>query len=230
MTVWLPFRSEKADHAQFWFFSYLPISSGDVYDRFGQSYDVQGILDADQQFNATAYEAYSPLYMSTTYVACFSIAFALSTAVLVHTALYHGQSIVHKLKNVRTEAEDVHAKLMRNYPEVPDWWYWAFLAVFVLLGIVANEVPPLTYSAWRSNADRAQVWDTGLPIWAMLMSVLIAAIYVLPGGFIYAMTAQQVRALRPTRTARLRAMHRSPSISLPSSFLAIYYLVDPSLS
>jgi hypothetical protein len=99
--------------------------------------------------------------MTTTYVATFSIAFCLATSVLVHTALYHGKSILQKLKNVRTETEDVHAKLMRNYPEVPDWWYWAFLGFFALLGIIANEVhrapsgPIASLSGARRSGTRA---------------------------------------------------------------------------
>ena len=90
--------------------------------------------------NQTAYEEYSPLYLTTTYTAVYSLAFALATSVLVHTVLYHGQSIIAKLKNVRTDPEDVHAKLMRYYPEVPDWWYMIFFVIFFALGIVAIEV------------------------------------------------------------------------------------------
>ena len=39
-----------------------------------------------------------------------------------------------------------------------------------------------------------QVWDTGIPVWALALSVLLPVIYVLPTGFIYAMTGQAVRS------------------------------------
>ncbi len=38
-----------------------------------------------------------------------------------------------------------------------------------------------------------QVWNTGMPVWALLLSVMLPIVYVLPSGFIYAMTGQAVR-------------------------------------
>ena len=37
-----------------------------------------------------------------------------------------------------------------------------------------------------------QVWHTSLPVWALLLSILLPALYVLPSGFIFAMTGQGV--------------------------------------
>ncbi len=37
-----------------------------------------------------------------------------------------------------------------------------------------------------------QVWDTGMPVWALALSVLLPVIYVIPSGFIYAMSGQAV--------------------------------------
>ena len=38
----------------------------------------------------------------------------------------------------------------------------------------------------------AKVWNMGLPVWALLISVLLPVVYVLPSGFIFAMTGQGV--------------------------------------
>ncbi len=38
-----------------------------------------------------------------------------------------------------------------------------------------------------------QVWHTGMPVWALILSVMLPVVYVLPSGFIYAMTGQAVR-------------------------------------
>lgn len=73
------------------------------------------------------------------------------------------------------EADDIHAKLMRNYPEVPDWWYVISFCVFFSLAIVAVEV-----------------WNTGVPVWALLLSIILPIVYILPSGFIFAMTGQGV--------------------------------------
>lgn len=92
--------------------------------------------------NQTAYQEYSPLYLPITYATVYGLAFALSTACIVHTIIYHGKDILDQAKNVKGATEDVHAKLMRNYPEVPDWWYWTYLALFTALSILTITVSP----------------------------------------------------------------------------------------
>ncbi|KAH8922321.1 OPT-domain-containing protein [Atractiella rhizophila] len=159
-----------------WFLNYLPMSSFDAYDRYGAVYDVSKVIDDRPgvfRLNETAYMEYSPLYISGTYAIVYCLAFTLATASLVHTILYHGKSIINKFKNVRTEEEDVHAKLMRYYPEVPDWWYGCVLVIMFVLSVVCIEI-----------------YNTDLPVWALCLSLLLAAIYVLPAGYIFAMTAQ----------------------------------------
>ncbi|KAJ7736920.1 OPT oligopeptide transporter protein-domain-containing protein [Mycena metata] len=158
-----------------WFLAYFPISANVPYDRFGNQYNVSAVLGAGDQFNATAYAAYSPLYLPATYAMTYLLAFALSTCVIVHTLLYHGRSLLNGVKKMRVESDDIHAKLMRNYPEVPDWWYLLSFCVFFSLAIVGMEV-----------------WHTGVPVWALLLAVALPIIYILPSGFIYAMTGQEI--------------------------------------
>ena len=59
---------------------------------------------------------------------------------LTHTVLYHGRAMLNGLKRLDVEKDDIHAKLMRNYAEVPDWWYLSVGVVFMAFAIVANEV------------------------------------------------------------------------------------------
>ncbi|EIW80549.1 oligopeptide transporter [Coniophora puteana RWD-64-598 SS2] len=158
-----------------WDLAYFPINDNNPYDRFGKPYDVTRVLDSSLRFNETAYLAYSPLYLPATYAMTYLLAFALSTCVLVHTVLYHGRSLINGAKRIRVEQDDIHAKLMRNYPEVPDWWYAIVLVGFFLLMVVVVEV-----------------WHTSVPVWALLLSVLLPIIYVLPSGFIFAMTGQGI--------------------------------------
>lgn len=37
-----------------------------------------------------------------------------------------------------------------------------------------------------------EVWHAGVPIWALLLAIALPVIYILPSGFIYAMTGQGV--------------------------------------
>jgi hypothetical protein len=125
---------------QTWDLAYFPLNDDNPYDRLGQYYNVSRVLDSSNRFNLTAYNEYSPLYLPATYAMTYLLAFALSTCVLVHTALYHGRSLLNGMKKIRSEQDDIHAKLMRNYPEVPDWWYIVFFVGFFLMMVVVVEV------------------------------------------------------------------------------------------
>lgn len=158
-----------------WHLAHFPMIANQPYDKYGDVYNVTRVLTPQDTFNQTAYEEYSPLYMPATYAMTYLLAFTLSTCVIVHTILHHGRTLVNGVKRIRVEKDDIHAKLMRNYPEVPDWWYALSLVFFFALGIIAVEV-----------------WDTKVPVWALLLSLVLPMIYILPSGFIYAMTGQGV--------------------------------------
>ena len=155
------------------------------------------MLKHDDTFDVEAYNAYSPLFLPATYAVTYLLAFALSTCVIVHTLLYHGHTLLNGFKKIRVENDDIHAKLMRNYPEVPDWWYLCSFGVFFALAVVAVEVRPFLPSSVVKDAEKSclQIWDTSVPVWALLLSVALTVLYILPSGFIYAMTGQGVRVI-----------------------------------
>lgn len=155
--------------------AYFPFNTSGAFDRFGASYDIQQILSDKFTLNVEAYEQYSRLYLPTTYMLVYATTLAAITALFVHTALYHGKTLWRGIRNFRTEEDDIHAKLMKRYKEVPEWWYALIGAVTFVLAIITVEV-----------------WDTTVPIWALLLAVLVPALYVLPAGFIFAMTGQAV--------------------------------------
>ncbi|QRV74794.1 OPT oligopeptide transporter protein [Ceratobasidium sp. AG-Ba] len=159
-----------------WNFAYLPISSSHPYDRFGEMYNVSRVIDiGTYHLNVTAYDSYSDLYLPATYAVTYLIGFALTTAIIVHTVLHHGQALLNGIKSVKIEDDDVHAKLMRAYPEVPDWWYLVVIAVFFGVSLVT-----------------AHAWDTGMPWWGMPFSFLLPLVYTVPVAIVYAMTAQAI--------------------------------------
>ena len=154
----------------------MPIGAQSLYDRFGQPYNVTQILDfTGGRFDLSKYEAYSALYLPGPFAIVYLLAFALSTALLVHTALFHGPTIYNRIKCAKVEEDDVHMKLMRAYPEVPGGWYAGICLIFFVAAIVAVEV-----------------WPTDMPVWALALSVLLPMIYLLPCGFIYAITGQGI--------------------------------------
>lgn len=141
---------------QTWSAAYLPMSSSDVFDRFGHIYDANRIVDvATNALNSTAYHEYSPLYLPITYAAFYAVAFASSTALITHTAIYHGKEMYDRIRNLRTEEEDIHYKLMKQYPEVPEVRPPVPLALSISssLSLRAVVVPHLP-RPFRWNLDR----------------------------------------------------------------------------
>ena len=167
--------SEAASDIQVWEFSYIPISTVQAADRFGDIYETSAIVTADLQLNETAYAEYSPVYLSASFSMTFMLAFALSTALIMHTLLFHGPRIWKTVRNMRTEIEDIHMKLMRKYPEVPDWWFLLLLGATFITAVAIIEK-----------------YKTELPVWGYIISILLPLIYLIPAAFIYAMTNQTV--------------------------------------
>ncbi|KAI8978283.1 OPT oligopeptide transporter [Trametes punicea] len=158
-----------------WYLSYFPLMANQPYDRFGQPYDITRVLTPDHTFDVEAYNNYSPLYLPASYAITYLIAFALSSAMIVHTVLYHGRTVLHGFLHTRIEKDDIHAKLMRAYPEVPDWWYLVTFVGCFALAIVT-----------------AEVWHTDIPVWALVLAIALPVTYIIPSGYVYAMTGQNI--------------------------------------
>ncbi|KAF2872129.1 OPT oligopeptide transporter protein-domain-containing protein [Massariosphaeria phaeospora] len=75
------------------FSSYMPILSAAVFDNTGKPYDVSKILTQDFLFDGEAYEKYSRVFLPITYVLSYAVQFAALTALISHTALWHGKDI-----------------------------------------------------------------------------------------------------------------------------------------
>ncbi|KAF8452243.1 OPT oligopeptide transporter [Boletus edulis BED1] len=158
-----------------WYSQYLPMSSRGSYDNTGSAYNVSRIINADASFNLTAYEEYSPLFLSMTFAISYGLSFASITATLSHSFLFFRKQIMAQSRRSLREQPDIHARLMAKYKEVPEWWYAILFVLMVVFGIVLIEV-----------------WHTEFPVWAFFLSLAIAFFYVIPIGMIQAITNQQV--------------------------------------
>ncbi|KAG8832747.1 hypothetical protein FRC17_000757 [Serendipita sp. 399] len=155
------------------YMAYMPIGDTNTYDRFGKPYNISRILTPQITLNVTAYEEYSDLYLSPPYISSYLLIFSLSTCIITHTILYHGKTVWNSFRHVDPEEEDIHAKLMKRYAEVPSWWYWAVIVGFFVVATAS-----------------VQAWPTKVPVYALMLSVALPAIYMLPGGLIFAVTGQ----------------------------------------
>ncbi|KAI5123186.1 hypothetical protein M0805_003953 [Coniferiporia weirii] len=162
-------------YSNVWFSQYMPISSRGSFDNTGAAYDVSQILNDDSTINLEKYHNYSPLFLSTTFAISYGLSFASITATLTHTFLYFRKQIWVQSRRAMHEQPDIHARLMAVYPQVPEWWYMIiFLSMFVF-GIISIEV-----------------WPTQFPVWAFILALIIAFVYIIPIGMIQAITNQQI--------------------------------------
>ncbi|KAG2155226.1 OPT oligopeptide transporter [Suillus bovinus] len=158
-----------------WYSTFLPILSRTSYDNTGASYNVTAILGSDGTFNATAYDSYSPLFLSTTFAVSYGLSFASITATVTHAILFFRKQIWAQSRRSIEEQPDIHARLMARYRQVPEWWYLVIFVVMFVFGIIVIEV-----------------WPTQFPVWGFVLALLIAFLYIIPIGMIQAITNQQV--------------------------------------
>jgi hypothetical protein len=101
-----------------WKLSHFPMAANIPYDRWGHQYNISRVATGPSHtFDSTAYESYSALFLPTTYVLAYLLSFALATAMITHTILYHGPTIVENVLRPNVLDDDIHAKLMRRHPE-----------------------------------------------------------------------------------------------------------------
>ena len=151
----------------------MPVSVGIPFDNTGNQYNLSAIV-SNNVFDQAKYEQYSPMFLPITYAVTYGTIFMTFPAILVHTFLWYRHDIVRQFRRSLKDETDVHAYLMRKYPEVPQWWFIALGLICITLGIVGIEV-----------------LKTGLPVWMFFIGLIFAAIFVLPFGIIQAITNQQ---------------------------------------
>ena len=118
---------------------------------------------------------YSPLFLSTTFAMAYGLNFASIAAVISHIGLFHGREIWHRARATRGEMDDIHTKMMKRYPLVPNWWY----------GVLFIGMIGMSFGAIYG-------WPTHLSWWALIIAYIISAVWMLPIGMIQGITNIQL--------------------------------------
>lgn len=84
----------------------MPILSAAVFDNTGKPYDVSKILTPDFLFDEEAYNKYSRVYLPITYVLAYAVQFAGLSALVTHTACWHGRDIWKQSRKSLRENEE----------------------------------------------------------------------------------------------------------------------------
>jgi hypothetical protein len=124
-----------------WNTAYIPINDNHVWDNTGSPYEVLRVVGKGTTlFNEEGYKAYSPAYLSAGNAFSYGMFFALYTATITHTILYHRREIVAGFRNLISrkspfpDCKDVHTRLMGKYREVPEYAYFSVLVASIALG------------------------------------------------------------------------------------------------
>ncbi|KAJ3237305.1 hypothetical protein HDU81_009641 [Chytriomyces hyalinus] len=127
--------------------------------------------------NQTFYDENKPILITTYFAMEYTNSFVVFVAALVHVGLWYGRDIWYRFRATLKDLDrdDIHASLMDAYPEVPDWWFMALLALTTVLGIVVCQ--------WGG-------FD--LPWWGTILAMLLALVSIIPIGTIQAISGQQI--------------------------------------
>ncbi|KAF8934581.1 hypothetical protein BGZ47_010302 [Haplosporangium gracile] len=161
-----------AYYTNLWEAQRFPILTAKLFTVDGGKYPVLSVLE-NGTLSQAGYEKAGSLRIATMFALTYGIGFAGLSAMITHTWLYHRHKLVAQWKQSRTQSEDIHHKLMQAYPEVPDWWY---AGLFV--GMIAVAIFTCQFYGY-------------MPWWAVLLAVLLSAVFALPIGLIQALTNQQ---------------------------------------
>jgi hypothetical protein len=119
-----------------------------LFDKDGNVYNHSRVI-SDGFFNETAYEEYSPVYMTPYNAMMFALSFVALTASITHVLLYYGSDLKREFwvwgknkeqrKYEREVGMDIHVKMMQVYKEVPFWWYAVVFVVTIVISIIVCE-------------------------------------------------------------------------------------------
>ncbi|KAG6558150.1 hypothetical protein Mapa_000331 [Marchantia paleacea] len=152
----------------------FPIFSSNLFTSDGQEYDVESIVNEKFFLDEDAYARSGPINMSTFFAVTYGLGFATITATVSHVALYHGKEIWRQsTRALSQERPDVHTRMMKRYPRLPNWWFLVLMAGSLALSIFTVEY----YS-----------YQLQLPWWGVIFACAVAAAFTLPIGIITATT------------------------------------------
>lgn len=158
-----------------WYADWLPFSDPTSWDNTQNPYNVSRILTPENTLDVAKYEEYSPIFLSTTFAMAYGLSFAGIIALLFHAGLFHSKEIWMRWRDKEHAMDDIHAKMMRKYKQVPQWWFLCvFIPMFALCFVTAY------------------VWDTGLTWWAIILAMVIALVWLIPIGIVQAITNIQL--------------------------------------
>ncbi|KAH9606349.1 hypothetical protein KSS87_023339 [Heliosperma pusillum] len=153
----------------------FPIFSSHLFTAHGRIYNITGIVNNHFELDKTEYEKQGQIHMSMFFALTYGFGFATIASTLTHVGLFYGREIYGRFRASYKGKEDIHTRLMRNYEDIPSWWFYLLLAVTIAI----------SFSLSIFLKDQVQI-----PWWALLFACAMAFIFTLPISIITATTNQ----------------------------------------
>ncbi|KAG0202946.1 hypothetical protein BGX28_004699 [Mortierella sp. GBA30] len=148
-----------------------PLTSKLFYEN-GTEFKIGKFLNPDYSVDEAKYEAGPPANMAPLYAIGFMVSFVSLAGCCSHVAFFHGKELWANWKSaVGSKNEDIHTKMMKVYPEVPQLWYAIFYVIMAILACLACEF-----------------YGTQLPWWGLLLALFVGWFLTLPIGVMNAVT------------------------------------------
>ncbi|KAJ3191698.1 hypothetical protein HK101_007492 [Irineochytrium annulatum] len=154
------------------------LNSPALFDKDGSALSTRAFIHTGNlSLNEAYYNSVKPVHLTTYFAISYTTSFLVFTAAIVHVALWYGKDIWHRFRTAMEDLDsnDIHAKLMNAYPDVPDLWYLILLGVNLAVAIAI-----------------CQFGGFDLPWWGVILGFILAAITILPIGIIQAISGQQL--------------------------------------
>ncbi|KAF9929288.1 hypothetical protein FBU30_001718 [Linnemannia zychae] len=139
-----------------------------LFHSDGSPFDITPFLNEDYSLSDELYNASAPVTMTPMYALVFMYSFIALSGCISYIICFHGADIWRTWKqSIKNDNEDVHMKMMKVYPEVPQLWYAVFYVVMVGLSFMVCEVYGLQLPWWGLLVGLAIGWVLAFPICAM---------------------------------------------------------------
>ncbi|CAF3264246.1 unnamed protein product [Rotaria socialis] len=164
-----------AYYTNLWGAKAFPMVSTRVFTEDGYCYNIKSVLNSQNRLNETAYNTYGEMRMTVIFAFSYGASFAAIAAVIVHTILFNGKTIVKQFRSsLKNTNEDIHAKLMSYYSDAPEWWYIIlFVVAFVIAALVCH-------------------FGELMPWYFLFLAVASAFLLLLPTGIVLAVSNQGI--------------------------------------
>ncbi|CCE62650.1 hypothetical protein TPHA_0C05020 [Tetrapisispora phaffii CBS 4417] len=165
---------------------YLPMFTNPLFTNKATVYEITNILNSDFKIDEKKYQEYSAPYYTAGNLVAYGSFIALYPLLIVYSFITDWELLsgafglwINSLWSFRSwnqwkktfskqysamdSYDDAHSNMMKNYAEVPDWWYFIILICSIIVAICVCEK-----------------YQTNTPIWALFVSIGFNFAFLIP--------------------------------------------------